>query len=193
METSTQPRLPKPRIKQESFLRELINTLIFIVAVFTLLQLAMPRSVVHGSSMEPNFGEGQYLIISRVNYLLGEPERGDIVVFNSPDARSDEPSLIKRVIGLPGETIEIRDTIVHIDGEPLDEPYINEPCTVRKCQDEIWELGPNEYFLMGDNRNVSNDSRSFDAVQRELIIGEVLLRYWPLDRFGIVHQHRFTE
>ncbi|MFW5708607.1 MAG: signal peptidase I [Chloroflexota bacterium] len=178
--------LPRPSLNRPSFLGEVINTLLFIIAVFTLMQLALPRSVVHGSSMEPNFEEGQYLIISRLNYLIGEPHRGDIVVFNSPEADSGDPSLIKRVIGLPGDFVEIIETQVYINGELLDEPYIKEACNVRRCRDNTWELGPDQYFLMGDNRNVSQDSRSFGPVTRDHIIGEALFRYWPPESIGIV-------
>jgi signal peptidase I len=190
MDTEITPR-PRPQLRQSGIIRETISLLVFVVAVFTLLQLAMPRSIVHGSSMEPTFKEGQYLVISRVNYLLGDPERGDIIVFNSPVADPGDPSLIKRVIGLPGDFVEIRDTLVYVNGQLLDESYINEPCRARNCPDADWELDQDEYFVMGDNRNVSNDSRSFGPVSYDRIIGEVLLRYWPLDELGIVHQYRF--
>lgn len=185
---------PRPRLGRGGWGREIVSTAIFVVAVFTLLQLAMPRSVVHGSSMEPNFIENQRLVISRVHYLFGEPQRGDIIVFNSPSPREpDEPSLVKRVIGLPGETIEFRDQQLYINGELMEEPYINGPCTSFRCRDNVWELGPDEYFMMGDNRNVSNDSRAFGPVPRENLVGEVLLRFWPLDKVGVVQQYRFPD
>ena len=132
-------KLPRPRVGQFRIIKELIGSIVFLVAVFTLLQLALPRSEVHGRSMEPTFVEGQRLIISRVNYMVGNPQRGDILVFNSPQSDSDDPSLIKRVVGLPGELVEIRDQEVYINGERLDEPYIKEPCT-RQCRDRQWQL-----------------------------------------------------
>lgn len=181
------PKLPRPRIGQFRAVKEVISTLLFLIAVFTLLQLALPRSEVHGRSMEPTFVEGQRLIISRINYMLGDPQRGDIVVFNSPQARDDDPSLIKRVIGLPGELVEIRDREVYINGERLDEPYIKEPCT-RQCRDRQWQLANDEYFVMGDNRNVSNDSRAFGPIKHSAIIGEALFRYWPLNAIGFIHR-----
>lgn len=188
----TDEMLPRPIIGRFNWLKEIIGTLVFLVAVFTILQLALPRSVVHGSSMEPNFEEGQRLVISRINYMIGDPQRGDIVVFNSPASDPDEPSLIKRIIGLPGETVEIRDTLVYVDGVLLEEPYIKEECRPSSCPDRIWELGDNEYFVMGDNRNVSNDSRRFNAVTHDRIIGEVLFRYWPLEDIGLMHRLAFT-
>ena len=181
------PKLPRPRVGQFRMMKELIGTIVFLIAVFTLLQLALPRSEVHGRSMEPTFVEGQRLIISRVNYMVGNPQRGDVLVFNSPQSDSDDPSLIKRVVGLPGELVEIRDQEVYINGERLDEPYIKEPCT-RQCRDRQWQLENDEYFVMGDNRNVSNDSRAFGPIKHSAIIGEALFRYWPLNAIGFIHQ-----
>lgn len=186
-QSATTPKKPRPQVGRYRFIKELVDISVFLVAVFTLLQLALPRSEVHGKSMEPTFVEGQRLIISRVNYMIGDPQRGDIVVFNSPEADKDDPSLIKRVIGLPGETVEIKDREVYINGVKLDEPYIKEPCT-RYCRDRQWVLASDEYFVMGDNRNVSNDSRAFGAIKHSAIIGEALFRYWPLNAIGFIHQ-----
>ncbi|MDZ4670990.1 MAG: signal peptidase I [Phototrophicales bacterium] len=187
MEITTQTKIPRPQVGRFRGVQEIISTVVFLVAVFTLLQLALPRSEIHGKSMEPTFVEGQRLIISRVNYMLGDPQRGDIIVFNSPESDSNDPSLIKRVIGMPGELVAIRDREVYINGERLDEPYINEPCT-RSCRDREWQLADDEYFLMGDNRNVSNDSRAFGPVKHSAVIGEALFRYWPLNAIGFIHQ-----
>lgn len=184
---------PRPKVQPLGWLREIVSTVVFIVAVFTLLQLALPRSVVHGKSMEPNFEEGQRLVISRLNYLFGQPQRGDIIVFNPPNQDPDEPSLIKRVIGIPGDVIEMRDQQLYINGELQVEPYINEPCDRSHCPDKRWELGPDEYFMMGDNRNHSNDSRRFGPVPRENVVGEALLRFWPPQNIGIIHQYKFSD
>lgn len=143
--------------------------------------------------MQPNFHTGQVLMVSRVNYLLGNPERGQIVVFNPPNQPPDEPPYIKRVIGLPGETVEIRDTLVYINGQQISEPYINEPCLPTNCRDQVWTLGADEYFMMGDNRNHSSDSRRFGAVSRDRIIGEALVRYWPPSDWGIVSNIRYPD
>jgi len=185
---------PRPTLERFQFVKEVIGTIAFVVAAFTLLQLALPRSVVNGRSMQPTLVDGERLVISRMNYLFGEPQYGDIVVFNSPRPRTpDESSLVKRIIGKPGDTIEIRDLQVYVNGVPLVEPYIREPCDTSHCRDNIWELGENEYFVMGDNRNNSNDSRSFGPVPRENVVGEALIRYWPLERIGIIHRDRFVD
>jgi len=191
-ENNVQMARPRPNLQVLGWLRETLGTVAFLVAVFTLLQLALPRSVVNGTSMQPSFNEGERLVISRLNYLFGEPQRGDIVVFNSPrPLRNDEPSLIKRVIGMPGDTVELRNQQVYVNDVLLEEPYINEPCSANDCADEVWELGPDEYFVMGDNRNVSRDSRSFGAVPADNIIGEALLRFWPVTAIDLVDHYRF--
>lgn len=177
----------RPHIKTPGLLSELLGTIIFVIAVTVLFDLAIPRSLVDGRSMNPTFEDGERLVISRMNYLFGEPSRGDIIVFNSMDEREPDVMLIKRVIGLPGDTITFEDSNLYINGELQEEPYIKEIC--RSCTDETIVLGEDEFFMMGDNRNRSRDSRSFGPVTRDHIVGEVVFRYWPLSRFGIVlHQ-----
>lgn len=183
---------PRPKVLPFRLIRETLSTVAFVIAVFTLLQLAIPRSVVEGRSMQPTLQTGQRLVISRVNYLVSPPQYGDIIVFNSPaPLRDNEPPLIKRVIGLPGDTIEIRDLQVYRNGEQLDEPYINEVCRSNKCPDNTWVLGSDEYFMMGDNRNHSRDSREFGPVPGGNIVGEALIRFWPLTDIGIIHRSAY--
>lgn len=182
--------LARPRLKTQTLLFELVNTVVFVIAVTVLFDLAIPRSLVSGHSMEPTFYGDDRLVVSRVHYLLGEPQRGDIIVFNSLDPReaADGVMLIKRVIGLPGETVEMRDQIVYVEGSRLDEPYTLEACRLSnpRCRDKTWTLGPNEYFVMGDNRNNSKDSRVFNAVPLPKIVGQVIFRYFPIKSIGII-------
>ncbi len=180
--------LPRPRLKTSGLLAEIISTVIFVIAVTVLFDLAIPRSLVDGHSMEPTFHGDDRLVVSRVHYLLSAPERSDIIVFNSlvPSEAERGVMLIKRVVGLPGETVELRDQQVHINGAPLDEPYIVEACRLSRCHDDSWVLGENEYFVMGDNRNNSRDSRRFNAVPLQKIVGQVVFRYFPLASIGII-------
>jgi signal peptidase I len=180
-------------LRARGFAREVLETLILIGAIYALVNLATVRFIVEGPSMQPNFHTGQVLVISRMAYLFGNPTRGDIVVFNPPNKPPDEPPYIKRVIGTPGDTVEIRDAKVYVNGQMLDEPYINEPCQPSSCQAAKWELGPNEYFVMGDNRNHSQDSRAFGKVTRDRIIGEALIRYWPPPDWGIVNRIAYPD
>jgi signal peptidase I len=181
--------LPRPSIRRWDALREIVELVVLICAIYALVNLATVRFIVQGPSMQPTFYTGQFLIVSRVNYLLGDPQRGDIVVFHYPG--NPDEDYIKRVIGLPGDTVEIRQQRVYVNGVQLNEPYINEECTDDMCADNSWELGPDQYFVMGDNRNHSSDSRRFGPVDRGYIVGEVLIRYWPPSDWGIVHQIGF--
>ncbi len=139
---------------------------------------------VKGASMEPSFYDHEYLIINEISYRFSSPERGDIVVFKYP--KDPSQYFIKRVVGLPGEKIEIKDKRVYVyseDGKKfmLDETdYVVEDMI--DTGDKSWELGPEEYYVMGDNRNHSLDSRSFGPVHDELIVGKVWFRGWPVWR-----------
>jgi signal peptidase I len=169
----------RPRLRRPGRLREIANLLLFLMAVYALLEMAVPRSVVLQISMNPTLSEGQRLLISRVSYLFSEPERGNIVVFETPDEQTDSATLIKRLIGLPGEMLEFRSQNVYINGVQLDEPYLNEACLPTNCEDGEWQIGADEYFMMGDNRNHSRDSRAFGPVTRDHLVGRALVRWWP--------------
>jgi signal peptidase I len=190
--------LPRPRLRRPGFWRELLNSVFFVVAALILSEMSFPRSSIDGPSMQPTLWAGNHLLINRVAYLLADPQPGEIAVFDAPDAK--EELLIKRVIGVPGDTIEIqvqtvfnpttgleeRNVLVMRNGVVLDEPYfVNRPCN--NCRDRVWTLGEDEYFLMGDNRNHSNDSRAFGPVHREAIVGRAIFRYWPPEQLGTLN------
>lgn len=177
---------PLPNLRRFGALRELLDVVLWVGAIYALVNLATVRFVVDGASMEPTFHDEQLLIVNRLNYAFTDPDRGDVIVFHFPGDTTQD--YIKRVIGLPGETVEFRDTQVYIDNVLLTEPYINERCDDYHCPDRIWELGDDEYFVMGDNRNHSSDSRSSSVglISRHYIVGEVFLRYWPLPDFTLI-------
>jgi signal peptidase I len=139
--------------------------------------------------MEPNFDNWDYLITDRLSYRFSEPERGDVVVFHLPQEHSR--TLIKRVIGLPGETVSVTNSEVHIvnaehpEGFALEEPYLATENLGGPNGIEI-RLDAGEYFVLGDNRRVSSDSRSWGMLPRENIVGRVLLRLFPLSRLGLL-------
>lgn len=139
--------------------------------------------------MEPSFHDHEYLIIDEISYRFGEPKRGDIIVFRYP--RNPQEYFIKRVVALPEERIEIRDGDVYIynseyeEGVILEEEYL--PADIKTYggfSKDIITLDADEYFVLGDNRNSSKDSRSFGPVKRSFITGRVLLRGWPFDKIG---------
>lgn len=181
----------RPKLHRTGVWRERLELVLLIVLVFTAVNLATMRFYIEGPSMQPNFVAEQFLIVSRVNYLLGEPQRGDIVVFDAPgdDASRSNPLLIKRLIGLPGDHIRVERGAVYVNDVLQNEPYINQdgiPFTCTRYCDLVLE--PNQYFMMGDNRNHSNDSREFGAVDRSRIVGEAIIRYWPPSDWGLVTQ-----
>lgn len=160
------------------FIQESIQVIVpALVLALTVHLFLAQATIVYGQSMEPNLYERQRLIIDKVSYHFLAPERNDIVVIAMPDM---EEMLVKRVIGLPGETVEVRNGVVYVNSEPLPEPFPHE--LGHESRAPI-TLGPLNYYVMGDNRDNSNDSRSFGPVQREYILGRVWLRYWPLDQF----------
>lgn len=187
--------LPRPRLQNQGLgflIREIVETVILVGAIYALVNLVSARFIVDGPSMQPNFATGQFVIVSRLHYMLGQPERGDIVVFHYPGNPEDD--YIKRVIGLPGDTVELRDQQVYVNGALLDEPYINEACSRTNCPDRAYPtLGVDEYFVLGDNRNHSTDSRRGWVVQRQFIVGEALVRYWPPTEWGIVTRIGYPE
>lgn len=144
---------------------------------------------VKGASMEPNFYDKEYLIIDEISYRFHEPARGDIIVFRYP--RNQEEYFIKRVIGLPGEKVQIKDGFVYIynradsEGVKLEETYLAAEEKTYGLNEETVSLNHDQYYVLGDNRNSSKDSRSFGPVDKKLITGRVLLRGWPFDRINI--------
>ncbi len=157
------------------------------LALFIRFFIAAPY-VVSGASMDPSFEDFHYLIIDRISYDLGDPQRGDVIVFNLP--QEGGRSLIKRVIGLPQETVILkgqRVTIVnekHPEGFTLDEPYLD-PKNLDGRNEMRVELGENEYFVLGDNRRVSSDSRLWGTLARENIVGRAFIRLYPLDKISL--------
>ncbi len=158
------------------------------LALFIRFFIAAPY-VVSGQSMEPGFQDWNYLIVDRLSYELGSPERGDVIVFDLPQETSR--ALIKRIIGLPGETVVVsgKKVIVvneeHPDGIVLEEPYLD-PANVVGTNEASITLAEGEYFVLGDNRKVSADSRLWGPLPREDIVGRVLVRLYPVNEFGFL-------
>ena len=157
-------------------LKDIIQLVLLVVLLRVGMDTLVPRYVVDGASMEPSFYTAERVIVDRFTMLLSGASRGDVVVLDSPT--SPDELLIKRVVGLPNEQIALRDGRVYVNGALLDEPYITEFCTSRACNGE-WLLGPEEYFVLGDNRNDSHDSHTFGPVPASSIVGIARVRYWP--------------
>jgi len=177
-------------------MRELLNTAIYLLcvlgAVWLVITFVGQRTEVEGASMENTLHNGDNLIVDKLSYRFHDPERFDIIVF--PFQFQDNTYYIKRIIGLPGETVQIMDDgSIYINGEKLEENYgmeVIKPETIGRAAEPI-ELGDDEYFVMGDNRNNSSDSRTdmVGNIKKENIIGKAWLRIWPVSDFGVL-QHQ---
>ncbi len=178
----SEPAAARRESRPFRWIREIVQVALIVVLVRVGMDTFMPRYVVDGASMQPNFHTSERLIVDRVSLVFGAPVRGDVVVLDSP--RADE-LLLKRVIGLPGETVTIQDGRVYINGELLEETYVAEFCTYRACNG-VWTLGPDDYFVLGDNRSHSLDSHSFGPVARDAIVGVARVRYWPPDALDVL-------
>lgn len=187
---------PEGRSKAANTVKEVISFIIYIAVVFLLTYLVITyvgqRTEVSGSSMESTLSNGDNLIVDKISYRFREPERFDIIVF--PYQYEEDTYYIKRIIGMPGETVRIDEKgIIYINGEELVESYGREVIDADKlglAQEEIM-LGEDEYFVLGDNRNASSDSRdpSVGNIKRKDIIGRAWVRIYPFDKIGFIrHQ-----
>lgn len=167
-------------------LRELIETIVLSLVIFLLIRQVVQNYRIESHSMEPNFYEGEFILVNKLAYRLGTPERGDVLVFHNPNNVDED--YIKRVIGLPGDQLEIRDGGVFINGVPLEENYpIHE--IPRGVSYGPLVIEPDHLFVMGDNRPQSQDSRSFGQLSEDLIVGRAWVRVWPFNKFGIIQHY----
>jgi signal peptidase I len=182
--------------------REIVETLLLAALIFFLVRLVVLNFRVDGGSMLPNLDDGQMLLVNRNAYQFVEyggdryypfdpPERGDVIVFDPPNG-SDKP-YIKRIIGLPGEEITFGDGHVLIDGEPLEEDYIEDRTRCGRSDECDVVVPEGSVFVLGDNRNNSSDSRVFGPVPVENVVGKAWLSYWPPDDVGFVPHEDYAE
>ena len=173
-----------------SLLRELVEVVVLAVILYFGISFAVQTVHVEGLSMFATLDNNDYLIADKIDYRLHSPQRGDIIILRPPTDNSKD--FIKRVIALPGEKLLIRDGYVYINGHLLHEPYLPEAWTTLN-NPPPWSVGDgavipaNEYFVMGDNRNRSQDSRIFGPIGRDRIDGRAWFRIWPLDHFGNIY------
>lgn len=186
-----QGKTKKPSSFRETgrFIWEVVRVLIISLAIIIPVRMYIAQPFfVHGQSMAPTYEDGEYLIIDEISYRMEDPKRGDVIVFRYPHDPSQY--YIKRIVGLPSEEVQIERSKVTIfnqsypDGITLDEPYLGDgeyttgSITVK--------LGANEYYVLGDNRLKSSDSRSWGTLPRKNIIGKAWVRAWPLDRWSVL-------
>ena len=179
--------------KSRGIAGEILSFLLYVVVVvgitFLIIHYVGQRTYVSGRSMENTLSDGDNLIVDKITYRFSDPKRYDIIVF--PYQYEENTYFIKRIIGLPGETVQIVDGIIYIDGEALQESYGREVMKNSGLAADPVTLGEDEYFVLGDNRNDSTDSRdpSVGKIPRDRIIGRAWVRIWPLSKIGILrHQ-----
>jgi signal peptidase I len=186
---------PEPQIQPETeqektgslkrVVFDIVETLILAVVLYFGINAVSVRVRVDGFSMNPTLQDGEYILVNRLAYKLGQPVRGDIVVFSFPmDPKQD---LIKRVIGLPGETISVQEGKVFVNAMPLDEPYIAAP----PIYNNTWVVPEGQLFVLGDNRNESKDSHEWGMLPMENVVGRAILIYWPPTEWKVIDH--FTE
>jgi signal peptidase I len=184
-----QPQMAQPPApqspRQKSFLRDTLEIVFLALVLYVVIQYAVQTVHVLGSSMYGTLHDNDLLVASKISYKLHPPQRGDIIVFKPPDEASRD--FIKRVIALPGERLHITNGVVYINGQVLHEPYLPEKWTYNNNwpatgQDQL--MPPDQYFVMGDNRNHSSDSRAFGAIELGSILGKAEIRIWPLGQVG---------
>jgi signal peptidase I len=176
---SVNPEPPQPN-KQRSVLLDILETLVLAVVFFLGINLVSARILVDGDSMEPTLVTGERVIVNRLSYKFGTPKLGDIIVFHPPPNPSEE--YIKRVIGLPGDTIQVKNGSVYVNGQLLQEDYID----VKTNYTGTWQVPEGQLFVLGDNRNNSSDSHDWGAVPMDYIVGKAILVYWPPTDWGLL-------
>lgn len=213
---------PETEKKQPSMLREIIETALLALVIFVAVRALVLNFKVDGLSMTPSFDDGEMLLVNRNAYrqingwtfvdwlpfvddhhdadawlTLGTPQRGDVIVFTPPPPGQDKP-YIKRVIGLPGDTVEIHDEGVYVNGVRLDEPYLEGRTSNCRYSDPEYcgtevVVPEGSVFVMGDNRNNSEDSRKFGPVEEHRIIGKAWVTYWPMKDIGVVPHEDYPD
>lgn len=172
-----------------SHIIDFIQTLVVFGAVFAIIYLFVAQfHKVSGSSMFPTYHNGDFLVTEKVSYRLGEPKRGDVIVLKNP--RDESQDFIKRIIAIPGDTLKVENQSVYVNGNLLNESYLP-PQTPTQAGAFITEgstlkAGPNQYFVFGDNRNHSSDSREWGSITKQEIIGRAFFRYWPPQTVGLL-------
>lgn len=184
----------RPAFSLGAFILEFVQSIVLALSVFVLLYLfvAQPNQV-KGSSMVPNFIDGEYLLTDKLTYQFSLPKRGEVVVFRAPATEScaeDECEYIKRIIGLPGDKVKVENEKVYLNGQLLEEKYLPSDFVTEGgtfcVEGEEVTVPEGQYLVFGDNREHSRDGREFGPIKKELIVGKAFFRYWPLSSIGLI-------
>ncbi len=186
-ESGLEPQSPSREVSEwKRFLLDLVETVGLALILFVIINSVSARVRVDGSSMLPTLHDGEFVLVNKLAYRMGTPGRGDIIVFRSTtEANLD---LIKRIVGVPGDQIRIGGGRVSVNGQPLDEPYIN----AAPNYFGEWRVPQGYLFVLGDNRNDSSDSHMWGYLPEDNVIGKALLIYWPPPEWAMINHVRFA-
>lgn len=168
-------------MKRSHLAREIVETVALTILIFLTIRFVLQSYHVEGPSMQPGLVTDQYVLVNKTAYLFRAPERGDVVVFHAP--RDTGKDYIKRVIGLPGDVIQTDNADVWVNGVKLNEQYIAEKYNPSGIS---WKVPANSYFVLGDNRLVSDDSRDWCYVPKDFVVGKAVAVYWPLNKWEVI-------
>lgn len=178
-----------------TFFLDFLETIVVALSIFVVVYLFLfqPHEV-KGSSMEPSFSNNEYILTDKISYRFSKPKRGEVIIFKSP--KNPDVDFIKRIIGLPGEKIMIEKGRVFVNDEIISEPYINPPTNLfpgsKLSEGEEIVIPVDNYFVLGDNRSHSSDSRDFGPINRDSIIGKAFIRYWPISALGVIKEINYS-
>ena len=186
--------------KVGAFFLDLIQVIVLALSIFVVVYLFLfqPHQV-KGNSMVPNFHNGELLLTNKISYRFGEPQRGDVIIFKAPPGEpcaEIECEYIKRIIGIPGDRVEVQGGKVYVNGQKLDEQYLPKEYITTQgnyLQENREQVIPEDsYLALGDNRSHSRDGREFGPVEKESIVGKAWLRYWPVNVLGFVSRPKYN-
>lgn len=171
-------------VKRSHLAREIVETVALTLLIFIAIRFVIQSYRVDGPSMQPGLSTNEYVLVNKVTYLFHVPVRGDVIVFHYPGDPTKD--FIKRIIGIPGDVIRTNSTDVWVNGQKLSEPYISVPANPSA---NTWKVPQNEYFVMGDNRDVSDDSRYWGDVPKDFIVGKAVVVYWPFNNWQVINTY----
>ncbi len=169
------------------FIIDTVETILLALVLFLAINALSARVRVENVSMEPTLESGEFLLVNRVAYKLGEPKIGDIIIFHAPGV--SDLDYIKRLVGRPGDTVTVADGVVYVNEQALYEPYIAEPPSYTGT----WVVPEDQFFVLGDNRNNSSDSHLWGFIPKEDVVGKALLIYWPLDQVTLLNHPNVVQ
>jgi signal peptidase I len=170
------------------FFLDVLETLLLSAVLFLAINALSARVRVDGFSMKPTLQDGEFVLVNRLAYIVGKPQRGDIIVFHFP-LNPGSQDLIKRVIGLSGDIVAVQAGVVSVNGQPLQEPYI----AAAPIYSGSWEVPDGELFVLGDNRNDSSDSHSWGMLPIKEVVGKAILIYWPFPEWKLIDHYDFAK